>query len=63
MSSGALLFLLGLAWHFGWLQALRLGHLPGDLVIQKQHVRIYIPITTSLLISALLSFVLWLLRR
>ncbi|MCS7016548.1 MAG: DUF2905 family protein [Gemmatales bacterium] len=36
-----------------------LGRLPGDLVIERDGVRIYIPITTSLLLSALLTLLLW----
>ncbi len=46
-----------------YLSRLGLGHLPGDLVIQRPHLRVYIPITTCLLASGLLSLLLWLLRR
>jgi hypothetical protein len=34
------------------------GTLPGDLVIKKQGLTLYVPVTSSLLISAVLSFVL-----
>lgn len=39
-----------------------LGRLPGDLVIDQGGVVIYAPITTAILVSLLLSFVLWLFR-
>jgi hypothetical protein len=42
---------------------LGLGRLPGDLVIERENFRLYIPIVTSLLISLLLSLVLWFLNR
>jgi hypothetical protein len=37
--------------------------LPGDIVIEKENFRLYIPIATSLLVSIVLSAVLWLLNR
>lgn len=42
---------------------LRLGHLPGDLTVNKGSFRLHFPIATSLLASAALSLVLWLLHR
>ena len=42
---------------------LGLGRLPGDVVIERENFRLYIPIATSLLISLLLSVVLWFLNR
>ena len=40
-----------------------LGRLPGDLVIDRGGVVIYAPITTAIVVSLLLSLVLWLFRR
>jgi hypothetical protein len=40
-----------------------LGRLPGDIVIERDNFRVYIPITTSILISLVLSAVLWFLNR
>ncbi len=40
-----------------------LGRLPGDLAIEHERFRFYFPLTTCLLLSAVLSFILWLLRR
>jgi uncharacterized protein HemY len=42
----------------GWI-----GRLPGDIRIEKENVRVYIPITTMLLFSAVLSLVLYLIRK
>jgi len=58
---GVVLIVLGLLWP--WLTRLGLGRLPGDIVIERDNFRLYIPITTSLLISIVLSLVLWLLNR
>lgn len=40
-----------------------LGKLPGDIFIEKENVRIYFPITTMLLLSVVLSFILWLVQK
>lgn len=40
-----------------------LGRLPGDLVIDRGGVVIYLPITTAVLVSVLLSIVFWFFRR
>ncbi len=40
-----------------------LGRLPGDIAIERESFRLYIPITTSLLVSGVLMLVSWLLRR
>ena len=58
---GVVLVVLGLLWP--WLTRLGLGRLPGDIVIERDNFRLYIPITTSILISVVLSLILWLLNR
>lgn len=40
-----------------------LGRLPGDISIQRPGVSFYFPVTTSIIVSLVLSAVLWLLRR
>jgi len=40
-----------------------LGRLPGDIVIERKNFTLYIPITTGIILSILLSIVLWLLGR
>ena len=51
----------GLLWPF--LQKIGLGRLPGDVVIERENFRLYLPMGTSLLISLLLSLILWLFGR
>lgn len=40
-----------------------LGKLPGDIYIKKEHFTFFFPLTTCILLSAIVSFILWLLRR
>lgn len=58
---GLLLVVIGLAWP--WLQKLGLGRLPGDIVVERENYRLYFPITTSIVVSLVLSLLLWLFRR
>jgi len=60
---GIILVIAGLIIYFmgnrlGWL-----GHLPGDIRIEKENIKIYIPITTMILISVVLSLILYLIRK
>jgi hypothetical protein len=58
---GIVLIVAGLLWP--WISKLGLGRLPGDVVIERDNFRLYLPITTSILISVVLSLILWLLNR
>jgi len=58
---GASLILLGLAW--SWIKRLPLFRLPGDIVIDRPGFRFFFPITTMLLISAVISIIAWALRK
>ncbi len=58
---GLVLIAIGLAWLAG--ERLGLGRLPGDIVIERDGFRIYIPLMTSLIISVVLSVVFWLFIR
>lgn len=58
---GIVLVVLGLAWP--WLQRAGLGRLPGDIVIERDNFRFYFPVTTSIIVSLVLSLLLWLFRR
>lgn len=58
---GLLLVVAGLLWP--WIARLGLGRLPGDIVVERDNVRFYFPIVTSIVISVILSLVLWLLNR
>lgn len=39
------------------------GRLPGDIRVETEHTRIYVPITSMILASAALSALFWLIRR
>jgi hypothetical protein len=58
---GAVLIVAGLLWP--WIPKLGLGRLPGDIVIERGGFRFYFPIVTCLLVSLVVSAVLWLFRR
>ena len=58
---GAAIALVGIAWP--WLSKLGLGRLPGDIRIETENGFFYFPLTTCIIISVVLSLVLWLLRR
>jgi len=59
--TGLVVLVIGLLWP--WLGKLPLGRLPGDIVIDRENFRFYFPLTTMILLSVLLSLVLWLLRK
>ena len=42
---------------------LPLGRLPGDIVVDRENFRFYFPITTMIIISVMLSAILWLIRK
>ena len=58
---GLLIVGIGLIWLFGpsipWL-----GKLPGDIRIEGENTKVYIPITTCILLSLLLTGIMWLVR-
>ena len=59
---GLVIAAIGLAFSFTdripWL-----GRLPGDISIKREHFSFYFPLATSILLSLVLSLILWLLRR
>jgi uncharacterized protein HemY len=62
MTLGALLFAAGFLLAFAnkipWL-----GHLPGDIVIERENFKLYAPITTMVILSIVLSVIFNLLGR
>ena len=58
---GLVLVAIGLLWPL--IAKIGPGRLPGDFVIERGNFRLYLPIMTSLLISAVLSLILWLFNR
>jgi hypothetical protein len=60
---GIVLLVLGLLVTLGEKLPIRLGRLPGDIVIRGRNTTFYFPLVTSLLLSALLSLVVRLIGR
>ena len=58
---GVILVGVGLAWPI--IGKLGLGRLPGDIRIERDGFSFYFPITSGLIVSAVVSVVLWLLRK
>ena len=58
---GLLLVAVGLVWPI--IEKIGLGKLPGDFVIGRGGFRLYIPLATSLVLSVVLSLLLWIFRR
>jgi Protein of unknown function (DUF2905) len=60
---GVLLILMGLLVSLSQRLPFRLGRLPGDIVVRGKNGAFYFPIVTCLIISAVLSFAMWLFNR
>ena len=54
---GVMFLAIGLLWPLA--SKIGLGRLPGDFVIERGSVTIYLPITSSILVSIALSAVFW----
>jgi hypothetical protein len=59
--AGVALIVLGLAWPF--IAKLGLGRLPGDIHIERDGFSFYFPLMTGLVVSVVLSLILWLFRK
>jgi hypothetical protein len=58
---GIALIVAGLLW--GPLTRLGLGRLPGDILIEREGFRLYIPVTSAILVSVVLSVLLAIIRH
>ncbi len=61
ISMGVILLVLGLAWP--WISQLPLGRLPGDIHVERENFSFHFPLMTGLVISAVLSLILWWFRK
>jgi len=60
---GIVILALGLNLTLGEKLPIRFGRLPGDIVIRGKNSAFYFPLATCLLVSVVLSFVMWLFSR
>jgi len=58
---GLILVAVGILWPF--LSKLGLGKLPGDIVIRREGFTFYFPVMTSLIVSLVISIIIWIFRR
>lgn len=59
--TGFLFLAAGLLWP--WIVKIPLGRLPGDILVNRPGLRIFVPITSMLIVSILVSIILWIFRR
>jgi hypothetical protein len=63
LSCGALLLVLGVLFLLLGRTGLPIGRLPGDFLIRGKNTTFYFPVTTSILLSVVLSLVLYFIGR
>ncbi|MEE8263785.1 MAG: DUF2905 domain-containing protein [Gammaproteobacteria bacterium] len=61
ISIGLAFVLLGVMWP--WLSKIGLGRLPGDIVIERENFRFYLPLTTGIIVSILVTVLMWIMRK
>ena len=59
--AGIVLLVAGLAWPL--LARLGLGHLPGDIHIERENFSFHFPLMTSIVVSLVVSLLFWIFRR
>lgn len=59
--AGIVAVALGIAWP--WLSRLGLGRLPGDLHVEREGFSFFFPLTTTIVVSIVVSLLVWLFRR
>jgi len=60
---GVILVIAGILVYFAGNKMSWLGHLPGDIRIERENMKFYFPLTTMIIISLLVSLILWIIRR
>jgi len=58
---GVVFLLAGLAWP--WLSRIGLGRLPGDINVERDGWSFHFPIVTSIVVSLVLTLLIWLFRK
>ena len=58
---GLILVAVGLFWPF--IGKLGLGRLPGDIVVRREELSLYFPLMTGLVVSVIVSVLIWIFRR
>ena len=58
---GIIIVVIGVMWPL--LSKLPIGRLPGDIAIKKDGFSLYLPITTMIIVSIVLSVIIWFFRK
>ena len=58
---GLALLVAGLAWP--WLSRLPFGRLPGDFTVERENFSFFFPLATSIVVSIVISVLIWLFRK
>jgi len=61
ITTGIILVAVGLLWP--WIAKLGFGHLPGDIRIERKGFAFYFPLTSGIILSLLITLLLWIFRR
>jgi hypothetical protein len=61
--AGAILVVIGALFYFGEKLPFRLGRLPGDIIHRGEHGTFYFPLVSCLVISVVVSLILWLINQ
>ena len=61
--AGCILLVIGILFTLAPKLPTWLGRLPGDISIKRENFSFYFPLATCLLLSALISFIMWLFRK
>ena len=59
--AGLVMICVGVLWMVG--ERFGLGRLPGDIIVERGNFRFYFPLATSLILSVVISLLLWLFNR
>lgn len=59
--TGIVILSIGLLWPL--ITKLPIGKLPGDIMIDKPGLKVFIPVTSMILLSIIVSVILWLIRK
>lgn len=60
---GVIVIIAGIIVYFGGNKLNFLGKLPGDIRVEKENFRFYFPVTTMILLSIIVSFIIWIVKR
>jgi hypothetical protein len=58
---GVAIIIIGFTWP--WISKIPFGKLPGDIVVDRPNFKFFFPITSMIIISLVISFIIWLVKK